>query len=278
VITGPYSGRTITFATMHGKEQLASEPFHTTLGANVIAPLGLDTDQWGTFAGDVPRTMQPHDAARTKVRQGMQLAGTTLGLASEGSFRTTFGAIVENMELLLFVDDDLGMELVEGTITTSPILGGRRIHSADEALDYARAVGFPGQGVIVQSTVDNQLAAHKNLSDFQHLEETVTALLGAQASVLMLPDYRAHRSPTRAQTIRQLCTQMARRLATECPECRAPGFGHVDVEHGVPCESCHTPTRLIAADIHGCAACTKRARIPRGQGRADPQWCDLCNP
>lgn len=50
-----YPGSHITFATMHGKEHLARDAFYDVLGTTVTAPRGLDTDQFGTFAGDIPR-------------------------------------------------------------------------------------------------------------------------------------------------------------------------------------------------------------------------------
>lgn len=273
-----YTGRSISFATMHGKEQLAEESFRTVLGATVTAPHGLDTDQFGTFAGDIARTLSPHAAARTKARLGMQIAGTTLGLASEGSFSSGFGPIVENMEILMFIDDDRGLELVEGTIGTSPLPGGHRVHTADAALAFASAVGFPEQGVIVQSTADNHTTAYKNFTHLGELAQTVQTLVTEQATVVILPDYRAHKAPSRAETIRALCNQMALRLATPCPQCETPGFGQVDVEHGVPCSQCRLPTRVIAADIHGCGRCEYRARVPRNLTVADPRWCDYCNP
>lgn len=273
-----YAGRLVTFATMHGKEQLAQQAFHDVLGATISIAKGLDTDQFGTFAGDIPRTLSPRSAARAKAKLGMQIAGTTLGLASEGSFSSGFGPLVENMEILLFIDETLGLELVEGTLNISELPGGRHVDTADSALAFASAVGFPEQGVIVQSTNDNHLTVHKNFTHLSDLEETVDMLLTDRSSVMILPDYRADRSPARAETIRRLSHQMARRLATPCPLCQVPGFGQVDIERGVPCSDCRSATQLIAADLHGCGRCTHRTRISRGQATADPQWCDYCNP
>lgn len=67
----PYRGAVIAFATMHGKERLAHESFRTILGASVIAPESIDTDQFGTFAGDVHRTLPPLQAAREKALLGI---------------------------------------------------------------------------------------------------------------------------------------------------------------------------------------------------------------
>lgn len=273
-----YSGRLITFATMHGKEQLARQAFLDVLGATVTAAEGLNTDEFGTFAGDIPRTLSPRAAARAKARRGMQIAGTTLGLASEGSFSSGFGLIVENSEILVFIDDTLGLEVVEGTIGTSALSGGRRVDSGGAAALFASAVGFPEQGVIVQGTTNGHLTVYKNILHVGDLEETVDRLLIAGSIVTVLPDYRAHKSPSRAATIRRLCQQMARRLATTCAHCQAPGFGQVDVARGVPCAVCRSATQLIAADIHGCGRCSHVIRIPRDLIAADPQWCDFCNP
>lgn len=273
-----YTGRVITFATMHGKEHLAHDVFRTVLGATVTAPDGLDTDQFGSFTGEIPRTLSPRAAARAKARRGMQITGNTLGLSSEGSFSSGFGPIVENMEILLFIDDNLGLELVEGTVGVSPLPGGRPVHSVEEALTFASRVGFPEQGLIVHGTADGRMTAHKNLTRIEEVVETVDALLIDQASVVILPDYRAHKAPTRAQTIRTLCDRMARRLDSPCPHCQAPGFGHVDVELGTPCSLCGSATAVIAADIHGCGRCEHHTRIPREHTTADPRWCDDCNP
>ena len=70
----PYRGAVIAFATMHGKEQLARGPFRTILGAAVLAPAGIDTDQFGSFAGDIPRTLTPQQAARSKALLGLRAA------------------------------------------------------------------------------------------------------------------------------------------------------------------------------------------------------------
>ena len=137
-----YRGRDITFATMHGKELLARDSFERLLGATVTAPPRLNTDQFGTFASDIPRALDPRDTARAKARLGMQIAGSSLGLSSEGTFTAGFGPLAENSELLLFLDDDLGLELIEGVVGVSALPPSRRIHRSRDALAFASAVGF----------------------------------------------------------------------------------------------------------------------------------------
>lgn len=49
-----YRGATVVFGTQHGKATQVAPAFLTILGATVVAPTGLDTEQFGTFTGDVP--------------------------------------------------------------------------------------------------------------------------------------------------------------------------------------------------------------------------------
>ena len=66
-----YPDRIITFAKMHGKETLAQEPFRRMLGAHVVAPCNLDTDQFGSFDGTFARDLGVRATARAKPRTGV---------------------------------------------------------------------------------------------------------------------------------------------------------------------------------------------------------------
>ena len=275
-----YTGRTVTFATMHGKELLARDAFRHILGAIVTTPRALDTDQFGTFSGEIARTLTPIAAARAKAHLGMETDATSLALASEGSFSGGPGIGVEHVELLLFLDIDRGLELVETTITTSLIPGGRTVESIEEATDYAHAIGFPNQGVIVHGSGPGGKLVRKNLVTLTALADAVSSLLAGPVtqSVTVEPDLRAHRTPTRAVVIRSLAVRMAERLAIGCPTCGTPGFGRIDVERGLPCAECGAPTTAIAADVNGCGTCATVQRIPRATTSVTPEWCDFCNP
>jgi len=278
MITGQYTGAVVAFATMHGKERLAREPFRDILGAEVVAVADLDTDQFGAFSGEIARTLSPRAAASAKARLGIQLAGTPYGLASEGSFNAGLGFVVEHHEVLLFVDESLGLELVEGSVAASPLPPGRTITLLDEGLGYAKSIGFPEQGVLLRAGESGQVV-RKNIETADALAGALDELLStAGGPVTIAPDYRSHRCPSRASVIAELATLMARRLATLCPACQTPGFGRVDVERGLRCADCGQPTGVIAADIDGCGACSHTVRLSRPEQRASPQWCDFCNP
>lgn len=73
---------------------------------------------------------------------------------------------------------------------------------------------------------------------------------------------------------------IAERLCCLCPKCKTPGWGKVDIEVGLPCGWCGTPTEDLKAIIHGCTRCRYKQKIPSPDGRekADPGHCPRCNP
>lgn len=273
----PYAGKSIVFATMHGKEKLAAPAFAKQLNAAVIAPHHLDTDQFGTFAGDIPRTLTPLAAATVKARLGIQISGLPYGLASEGSFTSNLIGI-ENTEIVVFLDTDRRIELVEHASGSSPLPAAREVETVADALAYASSIGFPEQGLLVRAHHGPTVEIYKSIDTASELARIVSHCLKKESTLTVLPDHRAHRSPTRGERIRVLCNRMAHRLATPCPSCHAPGYGTVNVERGLPCALCGEPTTGIAADIHGCRVCDFEARHVRGDSRADPATCMLCNP
>jgi hypothetical protein len=257
--TPTYRGRTVVFATRHGKERQAEAPFRELLDARVVAPDEIDTDRFGTFTGDVPRTATPWRTALDKARLGVELTGIPLALASEASYGGAWWA-GRHHELLLFHDSARDITLAEEASASS----------TDPTAVHAVAVA--GR--------DGAVVARKGLADADALAAAVAELLGGggDARVRVGPDHRAHADPSRQSVIAGLCTRMAERLARPCPDCRMPGWGLVDVERGLPCALCGTPSAAVAADVHGCGSCGATRAVPRAERTVDPRWCDACNP
>ncbi len=76
----PYRGEMIAIGTKHGKERQLGPAFAAVLGAWVTAPADIDTDAFGTFSGETPRTLTPVEAAKAKARLAMTASATSCGL------------------------------------------------------------------------------------------------------------------------------------------------------------------------------------------------------
>jgi hypothetical protein len=48
-----FKGRNLVIATLHGKEKVIAPLLEHALGVKIIVPEKFDTDQYGTFSGEI---------------------------------------------------------------------------------------------------------------------------------------------------------------------------------------------------------------------------------
>lgn len=272
----------LVLATMHGKEQALRPPF-AAIGIELVLPHGLDTDQFGTFTRDRPRAGTMLDAARAKAEAAMEATGLSAALVSEGSYgpHPTVPFLAAGREMLLFVDRQLGFEIVEMTIDEEPVFAHCQASSTAEAAEFLARIGFPAQGVIVAPAGRLNEPAAKGITDKPALDAAIAVAIerSAERKAHVETDMRAFLNPHRMEVIGRLGRQLAARLSTACPHCRHPGWGQVRTERGLPCSLCGSPTSLPRHDIYGCVSCDQEEKRERSPGsQADPAYCPLCNP
>ncbi len=287
----PYQGERAALATMHGKAAALERPFRAGLGLALWVPEGLDTDQLGTFTGEVNRVGDPRAVAVKKARLGMETAGLEYGLASEGSFgpHPLAPFLQGHHEYLAFVDGRRDFVVVESFYSGKTNFGRTCCGSWREAAAFAGAHGFPAHGLVVRpggapdlDGPERELEMVKGIQCPRELENAVrTALEKSPARrVWVETDMRAHQNPTRMRALRALAFRLVRRMRRLCPACRCPGFGLVALEAGLPCEACGLPTGMAGAEVHGCPLCPETVREPRADGlrKAPAGECERCNP
>ena len=52
---GLYTGKDVALLTQHGKESLINPVLEPAVGCRILLAKGFDTDQLGSFAGDIKR-------------------------------------------------------------------------------------------------------------------------------------------------------------------------------------------------------------------------------
>lgn len=284
--SSPYAGRHAVLATMHGKKEAIAPILRNRVGLIVSSAPDIDTDALGTFTGEIPRAGTIRETAIAKARLGMKATGLPIGLASEGSYgpHPQIPFVPGGVELMVLVDDMRGIVVSEHLIEDAPVFGHGYVVAGDDVTPILDRLGFPAHALIVKPAESEGGAGniHKGLRDRTALE---LAVMSAKAQsddgwALIQTDMRAHMNPTRMATIGRLASALAERLSALCPACRTPGYGQVDVEIGLPCEWCGTPSLMVRHRVFGCVACPHRENRPRGNGltRADPGHCPLCNP
>ncbi len=92
-----FKNRSVIIATKHRKEAAIAQVLEAQLGVKTVVPEQFDTDQFGTFSGEVERKDDPITTARVKCMKALELFGGDLVVASEGVFwrssRSTYGAV-----------------------------------------------------------------------------------------------------------------------------------------------------------------------------------------
>lgn len=277
-----YRGQRIALLTQHGKAQVIAPVLEPALSCTVVTVGGFDTDQLGTFTRDTPRPGSQLAAARRKARIGMELSGLPVGLASEGSFGPDpwGGMFTWNVELLVLIDDRLGIEVV-GMAQGAGRCGHVQTAQWPELESFAQQQGFPAHQLVLRPEGPDDGRMHKGVSDWSQLRQCFQACL-AQAGngqVFAETDLRAHANPTRMSRIGEAARDLLARLQSRCPACRKPGYWLAERERGLPCADCGAPTQDYRAEVWLCPACNHRALIPRqDKNHAEPRHCLHCNP
>jgi ribosomal protein L37E len=279
----PYANLHVGLATMHAKERAIAPPFRRVMRAEVVVAPNLDTDELGTFSGEVPRPDALVETALLKAEMVFKRLDVDCALASEGSYGPIDRVPLNpgGLEILAFIDRKRGIRLVETLTTHRTNWRLQRFEAGDpERLLALKGMGFPEYGVFVGCNSDMD---HPVKGGLRTVEDVIAAMdrearRSDDGLAVLYSDMRAHRNPTRMKVLRALSWKLAKRLATLCPSCSAPGFGPIGSRRGLPCESCGEPTHWIDFEIDGCTACGHAAARPRKDGwTAAPKLsCKAC--
>lgn len=280
--TTPYAGEDIAFLTQHGKEKIIAAMLEYTFHCHVRHVDGFNTDHLGTFTREIPRQGTQIDAAVRKAKIGMELAGCSVGLASEGAFGPdpATGMMPWDVEMVVLVDDENNLRIAG--IAQGPARMGHTITgNRDDLLEFARTHDFPNHALVLRPEGVPEAPIRKGLRAPSRLLEAFGEATGDSPTgqALCEVDLRAHCNPTRQVIIRKAAENLLERLFSPCPRCGSPGYWVDDIRTGLPCAWCRTPTHEIVADIWACPGCGHRQEAERPHEEfADPAHCDSCNP
>jgi len=277
-----FKGRNLLVATKHEKEIVIAPILERELGVKCIVSQNFDTDELGTFSGEVERRDDPVTTARNKCLMAMELFNCDLAIASEGSFSphpVIFFAPADD-EIIIFIDKLNGLEILARELSTETNFNASEVKTKKELYDFAKIVKFPSHGLIIKNEKTNFTDIVKGITDYDHLNSTFNRFISDYGKAFIETDMRALYNPTRMKVIEQACIKLAEKINSICPGCNAPGFGITDAKQGLPCELCNFPTRATLSYIYTCQKCsyTMEEKYPNNKLKEDPMYCDFCNP
>ena len=278
----PYKNRPEILTTKHDKLSLIAPSMQSEVDLQVN-DINLDTDQLGSFSGEIARSGSALETAVAKAKLGIEATGIPIGLASEGSIgpdpQNPF--LTSDIEIVVLVDleRDLGIneshrsfEIVAATIEFSP---------GEDLSSFLVKAGFPSHHLIAKATAHGELRTLKGIDTHLALEDAIELLAkhSENGQVTLETDFRANHSPSRRLNIQAAAQKLAARLARLCQSCGTPGFGRVSYVTGVKCSGCGMQNPdAIAAERLCCVSCEFEIAGEIISSSITPERCDWCNP
>jgi predicted nucleic-acid-binding Zn-ribbon protein len=276
-----FNGKEVLVATNHAKEKVIAPLFLNNLKVVVKALPFLDTDQFGTYSGEVERTLTPVQAALAKCKLAIKEHGGQMAIATEGSFGSHPASffVRAHEEVIVLYDATNHTKFMAKQLTTDTNYCSAEVNDDVELSCFAANVGFPDHGLIVKHP-KLEFGVVKGINCPDKLESICAPLFRSEIPVLVETDMRAMYNPTRMKVISQVTQKLIDKLLSPCPKCNNPGFSDTSIEPGLPCKACKTPTKSAKNIISTCPLCgysEHRARPDKAEFE-DPMYCDSCNP
>ena len=277
-----YKRQTLLIASKHEKEKVITPILEKVLGVKCIVAKNFDTDELGTFTGEIERTDDPITTVRKKCQLAMEVSNCDMAIASEGSFgpHPSVFFVSADDEFLIFIDKKNGLEIIARELSTETNFNGLEIGSEKELLDFANDSKFPSHGLILRKSKDSKEDIFKGIATTKKLIEAFNNLIDKHGKAYVETDMRAMYNPTRMKVIEKATEKLVEKIGSECPKCKMPGYSVTDSKSGLLCENCGTPTRSTLAHILSCRSCsfTEEKLYPFGKKLEGPTFCDFCNP
>ncbi|HEY6955109.1 MAG TPA: DUF6671 family protein [Flavisolibacter sp.] len=282
IIEKYFGKRALVIATKHEKEKVLKPLMEDHLGVSIVVANNIDTDDFGTFSGEVERQASPLETARKKCQAARKLTGAELVLASEGSFggHPVIGFLPADEEILLLIDYKYGVEYKAKVISTQTNFRGNEYFDWEPLLFFASEVNFPSHGLILRKEKNDYSEIHKGITDWDRLKESFYYFRNKHGKVFVETDMRALYNPMRMKVIEEAGHKLIGVIHNLCPLCQAPGFEVKEVIRGLPCSQCSAPTQTAKAYVYLCQHCghAQTKNYPNKKEKEDPMFCDECNP
>lgn len=273
-----YLGQLAALGTMHGKELVISPVFEQQLGISVEVA-SVDTDSFGTFAGETPRTLSQLETVRAKATLAAEVAGLRLGIASEGTIgpHPLIPFTTSDFETVAFVDLDREIFIYESYRSSMIRAKSISISEGENLEQFLNDADFPNHGLIVRNQLSTEVI--KGITKYNVLLGAIKQISSGSEPVVVENDHRANFSPTRMANIETCTKLLTKRIFSKCPDCSCPGWGKIEPIFGAPCSDCGQKVEsVVLADRFGCVSCDHQELLSRREQFASPAWCPGCNP
>lgn len=277
-----FKGRKLVIATKHHKESVIAPIFEKEIGVITFVPSSFDTDQLGTFSGEIKRTEDAFATVAKKAKWALELTNETLVVANEGSFGPHPHVFMANadFEIVYFLDVKNNLEIIATELSLDTNFGAITATSWGEVKEFALRAQFPSHALLIRKEENNYEQVWKGITSWETLEQIFYEVKKDQDKVYLETDMRALYNPTRMKVIENATRKLISKIKKTCPSCDTPGFDIVQHKEGLPCKWCGSPTQGTLSVVYQCKKCqfSQEQLYPNDKRVEDPMYCDYCNP
>ena len=275
-----YKNERVLLASKHEKERVIHPIFLEKIGCEIYTS-DFDTDQFGTFTGEIPRAQNAYETCILKAKSAAIAAECFFSVASEGSFgpHPSIPFFASDHEIMVFVDLKNNWIIADQFLTPKTNYKMLTLHAGTELEPFLQSVQFPSHAVTLQVNHTKEVIG-KGIQELSLLNDLITLGFSKGDELLLATDMRAMMNPTRMEALSLLAEKLAARIVTCCHSCGAPGFGFISSTGQLSCRLCDGPTSMHRFEVWGCVACEHKEKKPRYDNleKADPTYCNYCNP
>lgn len=277
-----YKNKLVLLASMHKKEIAIAEVFEKNLGCKIIIAEKFDTDQFGTFSGEVSRELSAYDTLKKKAVTAANIFDYDYVISSEGSFGPHPYMFANcDTEMLLFYDRKLDIFIADYEISLdtnhAQLTLTQKNYKTNNYVEWLKNVKFPSHALIIKSKSNS---IYKGIVSLLDLERIIDKELSISDELMLETDMRAMLNPTRMNLIKLLANKLSQRITRLCKKCLTPGFGNISTSGNLKCNICYQETKKPKYRDTKCLKCKyfERIEITPGLEFGDPTYCDYCNP
>ena len=278
----PYKNQPAVLTTKHDKLSLIAPSMQSKVGLEVT-DINLDTDQLGTFSGEIARSGSALETAIAKAKLGIEATGIPIGLASEGSIgpdpQNPF--LTSDIEIVVLVDQERDLVIYESHRAFEIVAATVEVSPGEDLTSFLARADFPSHHLIAKASAHGELRTLKGIGTQLALQAAINELAvhSDSGKVTLETDFRANHSPSRRVNIQAAAQKLATRLAQLCESCGTPGFGRVSYVTGVKCSGCGMENpEAVAAERLCCVSCEFAIARKSIASSIPPERCDWCNP
>ena len=169
-----YQNQRVLLASKHEKERVIRPVFYEKMGCQIFTS-DFDTDQFGTFTGEIARTHSAYETCVLKAKTAAIATDSLLSLASEGSFgpHPAMPFFASAHEIMAFVDLKNNWVITEQLVTPKTNYQMLTLHPETDILPFLNAVKFPSHAVTLQIESTKKVLG-KGIQDITSLENLIT--------------------------------------------------------------------------------------------------------